>query len=129
MANLDVIRELVERWNAGDVEGVMELFAEDAVMYSGADWLEQATWRGHAGIRANIGEWQAVWEMAIAEIDVLEELGDKVVASGAWNTRGRGSGVSGRMPVAMLFTIRDGKITSVEWFLDYDRAVAAAREA
>jgi ketosteroid isomerase-like protein len=41
--------------------------------------------------------------------------------------RGRSSGLSGTMPVATLCRIRRGKIASVEWFTDYDAAVAAAR--
>jgi ketosteroid isomerase-like protein len=31
------------------------------------------------------------------------------------------------MPITTLCTIRHGKIASIEWFTDYDAAVAAAR--
>jgi ketosteroid isomerase-like protein len=130
MENTEVIRELARRWNAGDVDGVLDLYAEDAVMHSGEDWPEQASWHGHDGMRANIEEWLATWERADAEIDSIEEYpGDQVIATGAWNARGRLSGVSGKFPIAMLFTMRDGKIATVEWFPDHERAVAAARDA
>jgi ketosteroid isomerase-like protein len=54
-------------------------------------------------------------------------LGDKVLAIGAWISRGRASGIDGRMPIAVIFTVRDGKIALHEWFMDHDSAIAAAR--
>jgi uncharacterized protein (TIGR02246 family) len=127
MENAEVIRELARRWNAGDVEGVLDLFAEDAVMLAGGDWPEQTPRRGREDIRRNIEEWRAVWESSELEIRRLETFGDRVVTEGAWNTQGRSSGVSGTMPATTLCTIRHGKIASLEWFTDYDAAVAAAR--
>ena len=70
-----------------------------------------------------------MWESAELEIKRMETFGDLVVAEGAWNTRGRTGGFSGSMPVTTLCAIRHGKIASVEWFTDYDSAVAAARDA
>jgi ketosteroid isomerase-like protein len=127
MTPADVIHELVRRWNAGDIEGVLDVYTEDAVMISGPDWPEQTTRRGREDIRANIDEWRAVWESAELEIRRIETFGDRVVAEGAWNARGRSSGVSGAIPVNVLCMTRHGKIASLEWFTDYDAAVAAAR--
>jgi uncharacterized protein (TIGR02246 family) len=129
MENAEVIRELARRWNAGDIEGVLDLYTEDVVMLAGSDWPEQAPRHGREGIRANIDEWRAVWESAELEITRIETFGERVVADGAWIARGRSSGFSGKMPVITLCTIRHGKIASLEWFTDYDAAVAAARGA
>jgi uncharacterized protein (TIGR02246 family) len=129
MTPADVIHELARRWNAGDIEGVLEMYTEDAVMLSGPDWPEQNTRRGREDIRANIDEWRAVWESAELEIRHVETFGDRVVADGAWNTRGRSSRVEGSMPACTLCTIRHGKIACLEWFTDYDAAIAAARGA
>ena len=129
MTPADVIHELVRRWNAGDIEGVLDAYTEDAVMISGPDWPEQTTRRGREDIRANIDEWRAVWESAELEIARTETFGDRIVSDGAWNARGRSSGVTGSMPATTLCTIRHGKIASLEWFTDYDAAVAAARGA
>jgi uncharacterized protein (TIGR02246 family) len=127
MTPADVIHELVRRWNAGDIEGVLDIYTEDAVMISGPDWPEQTTRRGREDIRENIDEWRAVWESAELEITRIETFADRIVAEGAWNARGRSSGVTGAMPVNILCTIRSGKIASLEWFEDYDTAIAAAR--
>jgi ketosteroid isomerase-like protein len=125
----DLARLLIERWNAGDVEGVLDLYTEDASMHSGPDWPEQVVYSGHEGIRRNIEEWRSVWESAVVRLDKLEQEGDRVVASGAWQTRGRASGVGGEMPFVILLTLRGGKIARLEWFTDHDSAVAAARDA
>jgi ketosteroid isomerase-like protein len=124
-----IARRLIERWNAGDTEGVVELYSDDTVMYAGDEWPDQTVYRGHDGVRQNIEQWRSVWESSSIELEKLESHRDRVVASGAWITRGRASGVSGRMPFVILLTIRDGKIASLEWFTDHNAAVAAAREA
>jgi ketosteroid isomerase-like protein len=127
MSHVELIRTMAERWNAGDVDGVLELYTEDAVMLSGAEWLEQTSWHGREGIRSNIEDWRGVWESSELELGRVESFGDRVVADGSWITRGRSSGVSGRMPITVLCTIRNGKISSLEWHASYDSALAAAR--
>jgi ketosteroid isomerase-like protein len=87
--NLETARLVVERWNANDLVGVLELFAEDAVMLSGPDWPEQASWEGLDGIRRNMEEWREVWESSRMEFDRMESFGNRIVGSGAWTTRGR----------------------------------------
>jgi ketosteroid isomerase-like protein len=129
MDNADLIRQLAERWNAGDLDGVVELYTEDAVMVSGPDWPEQITWRGHEGVRGSMAEFAAAWESASVGMGPIERYGDRIVASGTWRTRGVTSGVEGEMPFAILFGFRDGKIALHEWFEDRDAAVAAARGA
>jgi ketosteroid isomerase-like protein len=127
MRNADVIAELTRLWNEGDDEGVLALYAEDAVQQTGPHWPEQATYRGHSEIRASMEEWQAMWETTKVVVDRLDEVGpDKVVAVGAWHIRGRASGIEGEMPLFILFTLRDGQVTRLEWFEDRDSAVAAA---
>ena len=127
--NLEIARLVVERWNANDLDGALELYAEDAVMLSGPDWPEQSSWEGLEGIRRNMEEWREVWESSQMQVDGLESFGDRIVGTGFWNTRGRLSGVDGRMPFVVLLTLRDGKIASLEWFTDREVAVAAARGA
>ncbi len=127
--SLEVARLLVERWNRGDVEGVLELFADEASMYPGDEWPEQTVSHGREGIRANIDQWRAVWASSRVEADRFEAHGDRVVASGEWSTRGRGSGIEGRMPFVILLEVRNERIACFEWFTDHDEAVAAARNA
>jgi ketosteroid isomerase-like protein len=127
MDSVAVIRELVARWNAGDIDGVVALYADDGAVVTSPDWPEPGTWRGREEIRASIEDWREVWQSSTAELERIEPVGDKVLAIGAWISRGRASGVDGQMPIAVLFTVRDGKIALHEWFMDHDGAIAAAR--
>jgi ketosteroid isomerase-like protein len=127
--HVELVRQLAERWNAGDVEGALALYTDDAVAISGPAWPEQAVHRGQDELRSNMRDWLAVWETSQIDIGSIESYGEKVVATGSWLTRGRTSGVSGRMPIVILLTLRHGKIAVLEWFDDHDDAVTAARGA
>jgi ketosteroid isomerase-like protein len=127
MSNADLIRELTEKWNAGDVDSVIDLYTEDAEIRTGSHWPEVTTYRGREAIRETSAEWASMWETLQIEVDTLEEHGDKLVATGAWRMRGAASGVDGEMAIFILFTFRDGRIAVLEWFADRDSAVAAAR--
>jgi ketosteroid isomerase-like protein len=129
MSHADVIRQLVERWNSGDLEGTFDLYTEDAEMRTGSHWPERATYRGREAIRETSEEWSSLWHRLQIELDSVEEYGDKAVGTGAWRLRGAASGVDGEMPISILFTLRDGKIALLEWFPNRDEAVAAARDA
>jgi len=129
MGNADLIRQLTDRWNAGDVDSVFELYTEDAEIRTGPHWPEVTTYRGREAIRATTREWASMWDRLQIEVDTLEEFGDKLVATGAWRMRGASSGVDGEMAIFILFTFRDGKIAVLEWFADRETAVAAAVDA
>jgi ketosteroid isomerase-like protein len=128
-ANEAVVRKLVERWNAGDNEGTLALYHEDVVQHAGSHWPEQGTWIGREQMRENIDEWRAVWESVEVEVASIESHGDKVLGTGCWKPRGRVSGLGGDWPFAIVLTLRDGKIAVIEWFPDYETALAAARDA
>jgi ketosteroid isomerase-like protein len=127
--NLAIARLAMDRWNSGDLDGVLDLYAEEAAMHPAPDWPEQASWHGRDGIRQNMEQWRSVWESSDMEVESLESYGDRVVASGAWHTRGRVSGLDGRWGFNIVLALRDGKIVLHEWFTDRERAVAAARNA
>jgi ketosteroid isomerase-like protein len=129
MDNADLIRQLAERWNAGDVEGAVNLYADDAVITSGSEWPEQTEWKGHDAIRGSMEEWGAIWETSLVEMGPIERYGDRILATGTWRNRGLTSGAEASMPFSILFSFRDGKIAVHEWFIDHDAAVAAARHA
>ena len=89
--NLEIARLAAERWNANDLEGVLELYATDAVMLSGPDWPEQDSWEGREALRRNFEDWRDVWESSVMEVDGLESIGE-----GGWSPRGRGTPAAGR---------------------------------
>jgi ketosteroid isomerase-like protein len=126
---LEIVRQLSERWNAGDIEGLLDLYSDDIVVRTGEHWPEQATVQGKDAFRESIDEWLSVWQEIAIETGHIEAHGDRVVAHGAWQSTGRLSGVEGTMPIHIVFTVRDGRIARLEWYPDRESAVAAARGA
>jgi ketosteroid isomerase-like protein len=124
---VEIVRQVGERWNAGDIDGLVDLYTDDLVAKTSEDWPEQSTVKGKAAFRETIHEWLSVWESIELETDHIEAHGDRVVAQGAWRSTGRLSGVEGTMPIHIVFTMRDGRIARHEWFPDHQRALAAAR--
>ncbi len=129
MGNADLIRKLTDMWNAGEVDGVFDLYTEDAEIRTGPHWPEVAVYRGREEIRRTTAEWASMWEDLQIELGSMEEFGERMVVTGAWRMRGAASGIDGVMPIFILFTFREGRIAVLEWFEDRDLAVAAAVEA
>jgi ketosteroid isomerase-like protein len=129
-SSLDIVRQVAERWNAGDFEGMFELYHDDLVVVTGEHWPEaNVTMEGKDAFRESTRDWLSVWESIEIETDQVEEYGDRVVANGHWRSTGRVSGLEGTMPIHMVLTVRDGRIARLEWYPDHERAVAAARGA
>jgi ketosteroid isomerase-like protein len=126
MDNVAVIRQVVERWNAGDHAGVSELYADDIVMVAAREWPDTARSVGKEAMERSTQEFRSAWESSEIDMDRLESVGDLVVAQGAWDSRGLASGATGRLPFGIIFTLRDGLITRLEWFMDPEEARAAA---
>jgi ketosteroid isomerase-like protein len=125
----EIVRQLGQRWNAGDVQGLLELYHDDVTIHTAEHWPEQDVLEGKAAFRESIDEWLSVWESIEVETVHVEAYGDRVVARGAWRSTGRLSGVEGTMPIHIVFTVRDGKIARVDWCPDHEQAVATARGA
>jgi ketosteroid isomerase-like protein len=127
---LEIVRQVSERWNAHDIDGLFELYHDDMVVVTGEHWPDgNAVLEGKPRFRESTHEWLDVWQSVHVETDAVEAYGDRVVAHGNWVTKGRVSGMEGTVPIHIVFTVRDGRIARVEWFPDHDRAVAAARGA
>lgn len=113
---LVVAHEMVNAWNARDVDAIAELFAEDGRFYSmGAP----STLRdGRETIRE-------VWGELLAGVSEIELQLRNIAVSGnavflervdVFTYKGR----EGRVPVACVLEIRDGKVQ--EWREYYDHA-------
>jgi uncharacterized protein len=124
--NVELVRRTFERWNAQDVAGVFELYADDVVMVTAAEWPDAGPFVGREAIERYAQEWLSVWASVEIDLDRLEAAGDLVVARGAWDSRGTASGATGRIPFGAVFTVRDGLISRLEWFMDPNQARAAA---
>jgi ketosteroid isomerase-like protein len=127
MDPLETVRLVAERMNAGDIEGMLDLYDDDIVHQPSPDWPDSKPSKGKAEFRQITEDWVSLWQSFEIETDRIEAYGDRVLAVGCWRTTGRASGVEGELPINIVYTVRHGRITRLEWFADHDSAVAAAR--
>ncbi len=127
-SNVESIKLLTEAFNLRDLDAFSELATADV------EWLpvfaarvEGEAFRGRSGIEAFLAEVAETWEEFRPVPEQYEDLGDRVLAVGRLETRGRGSGVPVRSPWGGIFDFRDGKVCRIRTFLDHEEATRVAR--
>jgi ketosteroid isomerase-like protein len=110
--NEALVRRYVERFNAGDTAGLLELFTPDATVQGVL---------GSAPITVAAGVWRELHEAYACELEILELCsdGDKVAAR--YRERGRSRGSFRGEPV----TGEPYQIDAMEWFHIRDGRIAA----
>jgi ketosteroid isomerase-like protein len=73
--------------------------------------------------------WEEILDDPRLEMDKFMDAGGPVVAVGAVRGTGIGSGADGRVPIAFVCTLADGKLLHVGEYLDPAEALKAVRLA
>jgi ketosteroid isomerase-like protein len=125
-ANLDLVKSIYAAWAEGDFSSGD--WAHPDIEFVMHDGLTPGRW---TGVEEMAEVWAAMlraWENLRAEPSEFRELDDGRVLVFLRNTgRGRVSGIDIReisAKSANVFTIRDGKVTSLILYWDRDRALA-----
>jgi uncharacterized protein len=125
--NLRVVQQLFECFGRGDVPGLLELLDEDV------DWHIKGPevvpfygpHRGRDGVVAFLGKLSEAAEFESFEPRDFFTAGGRVVVLGAERARAKPTGKTFDNEWAMVFTLRDGRITAFRSHED-TAAVAAA---
>ena len=110
--NVEIVRRGTDAYNRGDLDGILESWASDAVLdWSNSRGFDAGVFRGHE-IRAH---WQrllaAFDEVRIELVDPIEVEHGLLIVENVGYLRGR-DGIEVQTRSAWLITIRDGKTTS-----------------
>jgi len=117
--------EFVRRWNDGERDGYLELFAEDVVVYADETWPENDTVRGREGIAQFWQDFRGVWDDVKLRVNT-RRTGDGVAAANCeWVTRGRASGVEGTIEFAFAAWEDGGVLTRGKFFEEFPDALEA----
>jgi ketosteroid isomerase-like protein len=124
--NVVIVRNAHEALNGGDIDALIRL-CDPAFRLDMSDRVfNPAVFEGHDGVRRFYSEVGDVWENYTWEPEKLLESGDWVVALLRSRAKGRSSGIEIERRTAMLWTVREGRLTSLRFFRDRDRALEAA---
>jgi ketosteroid isomerase-like protein len=128
--NVEAFKRVVKAMNRSDVEAVLHELdpaIEWHMALQEAIGGEAAVYHGHQGVR----EYFRDMDDAFAEVELdysdIRDLGDRVLATGSFRTRGRQSGAVVESPVAALVDAgADSRATKVLTYLDPKEALDAA---
>jgi steroid delta-isomerase-like uncharacterized protein len=122
----DAYERVLQLYNAGDVEGLVNSYAEDAVLVT----PDGATARGRAAIREQVSRDKAAFPDETVALDVVVEQGDTVAVEYTWAGTHTGpfvmpdgtevppTGKRAKFKDMDLAQVRDGKIAVHHMYAD-----------
>ncbi|MGZ5419555.1 MAG: nuclear transport factor 2 family protein [Solirubrobacterales bacterium] len=126
--NEDFVRDLVERWNAGDRESMLESLDPEAELHSRlADLVHGGSYEGQAGFRqwfSDIDEQFADFRISFDEIRDVDP--SRVFCSGAIDFRGRSSDLPWEQEISVVFTVREGRLLTMDIYTAREEGRRAA---
>jgi ketosteroid isomerase-like protein len=125
--NVEIIRSLIEHFNAGDRTVPAELLDPDFELETPFSSVSGTQYRGHAGI----GEWLRELDEQFSRwqnrLDNIRENGDIVIVTGSLRARGRVSGLEFDQPATWVGQFgADHRLTRARIYLDPAEALKAA---
>jgi ketosteroid isomerase-like protein len=120
-SEVELARDGVDAYNAGDLERVLELTDPEVTMVPVRSLLEGGEYRGHAGVREFLADMEEDWASRGIEIDDIRQLDDGVLILGTFVAVGR-SGTEVSYPVAWHSVYRDGKLLRLTAYSDQQAA-------
>ena len=124
--NVEIVRQVYERLNRGDAEGVVELCDDELVMDMSERVFNPDTYRGHDGIRRFCEGVSDAWESYRWDVEETRVAGDSVVAMLYCQAQGREGGPRVDWRVAWLWRFRQGRPVSIRFYRDRADALEAA---
>ncbi len=126
--NVEIVRRSTDAYNRRDLHGMLENWAQDAVLdWSRARSFDAGVYRGHGEIRAFMEGFLAAWgEVRIEIVDGPVEVEDGLlVTENVTDFRGR-DGIEVQARSAWLHTFRNGEQTSLTLYQTKQDALEAA---
>jgi ketosteroid isomerase-like protein len=129
--NVELVRQGVEAFRRGDLEGLLALTHEDFEIYLPQNLPNSGTYVGYDGFRTWLDQWLDAWEDFTIEIVEAVAAGARhVVADIRQYGRGKGSGIPVEMEVAYLWDVRGNRFAALHLYASREEAfeVAERRE-
>ena len=124
---MEIVREMVIAFEAGDREAWRRQLAPDVVWDNSATRLVEAqVHRGHAGIEKFFTEWLGAWDAPTVETTELIDAEDCVVAVFRWSGVGKSSGVRTEQEFYGVYDVRDGLVARFRGYDTREEALEAA---
>jgi ketosteroid isomerase-like protein len=121
-----MVRATFEAYQAEDFDALFALLHPDVELHEWPEGPDSRAYRGPDSILRARQEWAKAWEYIRAEPRGFVEARDRVLVFIRSIGKGRGSSIEMELDTFGVYTIRDSKVSKVEYFTDREAALAAA---
>jgi ketosteroid isomerase-like protein len=125
-ANVELVRRVLVLTHARCFDDAFALLHPNVEWVVAREHPNSRVVVGHDALAAYQREWEQMLGDLRFEIDRFLDVDDRVVGIGTVRGTGAGSGADVGVPLAMVYTLRDGLITRAEEYLDPAEALQAA---
>ena len=122
--NVELVRRVHEGWARGDFGVGADLLASDFEWHQFPQAVEPGTRRG-AEVGGALRKIFEVYEDLRVNAQEFIDAGDRVVVIGRTRATARGSGLQLDDPVALVWTVQNGKLVRIAAFRDRREALEA----
>jgi ketosteroid isomerase-like protein len=123
----DVVREIIDAFNRGDVEAMLARMDSDFEWRPLEDSPVSRNVRGHEHVRRYVEDWFGTFDNLRMEVGAMSAVGDHVVVELEAHGRGRASGVELYNRFCQVWTLRRGRAVRMDEYATRDQGVAALR--
>jgi ketosteroid isomerase-like protein len=124
--NLELARDLFERWTARDFDALMEVAVPNVEIFSRFASLGGEPYRGEEGLRRWIAEIEASFGQFDVHTSDFRDLGDRVLVLGDIRLEGKVSGIQMDQPMGWLLELEDGRLARMFFYSSHAEALEAA---
>jgi ketosteroid isomerase-like protein len=129
-SNVDLVRELLERFNRNDRAAIFELLSEDFVAEVPPTLsAEPDVYEGHDGARRYLDAFEGLIDDVRFEALEYHTEGELVIVDLLLKGRGAVSGIAVEQRSAVVHWIAGGKVTRMDPYPDVEAARASLRRA
>ena len=125
--NAEVVREIIDALNSGDVDGVLAGMDPDFEWRPLEDSPIAGTYRGHEQVRRYVEDWLSTFDIVRVEPEEVSEVDDHVVVVVRGHGRGRASGVELHSRFCQVWTLRGGRAVRMQEYPTREVGLAALR--
>ncbi len=122
--NVEIVQAGFEAWNAGNMDGLRELYHADVIVRAPEGWPEPGPFVGREAVIRQFEQLRETWDADTTEPvgDFIDD-GERVAVRTVW--RGAGHGPESAIEFTIVFTVREDKIFGVEYFWAHADALEA----
>jgi ketosteroid isomerase-like protein len=122
--NVEIVRALHET-AGGHLDAGVDFMAPDIELHLTGVFPDlDPVYRGHEGVQQFVAVFNVPWTKLAVEVERYIDLAEQVLSLSYFEGTGR-DGIEARLPLAHLWTLRDGLVTRMDAFSDHDDALEA----